>query len=280
MESMKRKIGLLAGAVALVAIPVLIFFWYWVVERVEVGPSEILVVVNKWGNDLPEGEIIAPDHNYKGVLLEPKREGRHFINPLFQTYERAKLVDVPHGKCLVLTRLYGTPIPADRLNAGDFLAHDGDRGVVKDVLLQGKHALNTYAYKWEMVDAVEIKEDEVGVKTLKAGKAPRTLAGDVRKSPYVVPEGYRGVQEKPVSSGTHYINPYAEAIVPVNVAMHRVEFTDIEFPSRDGFRLKPHVKVAYKVEPMHAPELFVTLSDKGKLDQKDETPQEQKNNQN
>jgi hypothetical protein len=281
MESMKRKIGLLAGVAVLVALPLLIFFWYWVVERVEVGPSEILIVTNLWGNDLPEGEIIAPDDKSQGILLEPKREGRHFINPLFQTYERSKLVTVRTGECLVLTRKYGTPISEDRLKKGDFLAGKDERGVVKEVVGQGSHALNPYAYSWELVKAVEIKSDEVGVKTLKVGRDPSdpALKKEVRKSPYVVPEGCRGVQEKPVSAGTHYINPYVEEIVPVNVATHRVEFTDIVFPSKDGFTLKPHVKVAYKVEPTHAPELFVTLTNRGQLHQNDETAKDQEQNE-
>jgi hypothetical protein len=282
MESMKRKIGLLAGAAALVAIPLLIFIWYWGVERVEVGPSETLIVSNLWGSDLPKtdiGEIIAPDESYKGILPEPKREGRHFINPLFQTYERSKLVTVKTDECLVLTRKYGTPVSADRLKNGDFLAGPGERGVVKEVLTPGSYALNPYAYSWQVVKAVEIKSDEVGVRTLKVGKDPSTLEKEVRKSPYVVPDGFRGVQEKAVSAGTKYINPYVEEIVPVNVATHRVEFKDIEFPSKDGFRLKPHVKVAYKVEPTHAPELYVTLTDKGQLHQKDETEQDQEQNE-
>jgi hypothetical protein len=282
MEPLKRKIAVLVGAALVVAIPIALFIWYWGIERVEVGPSEILIVINKWGKDLPEGEVVAPDNSYKGVQLEPKREGRHFINPIFQTYERAKLVDVPPGKCLVLTRLHGAPISEERLDAGDFLARDGERGVVKNVVKQGKANaldLNPYAYKCELVDGVEIKSDEVGVRTLKAGKDPRTLSNEMRESPYVVPEGYRGVQAKPVPSGTHLINPYAEAIVPVNVAMHRVEFKDIEVLSKDGFALKPHVLVTYKVEPTRAPELFVTLTNKGELHQKDTTAAEMEQNE-
>jgi SPFH domain / Band 7 family len=279
MESLKRKIGIAVGVGVVIFLPIVVFIWYWGVERVEVPPGKILIVVNRWGQDLNPDEIVAPDHSHKGVLLEPRREGRHFINPLFQSAISEDLVEVPRGKCLVLTRLYGTPIPEDRINAGDFLARDGERGVVKDVLGQGKHPLNRFAYSWEMIDAVEIKPDEVGVRTLKTGKDPRDLAGDVRKSPYVVPEGYRGVQEKPVSSGTHLINPYVESIVPVNVAMHRVEFTDIDVLSKDGFSLKPHVLVTYKVEPTHAPELYVTLTNKGVLHQNDSTAAEMEQNE-
>ena len=49
-------------------------------------------------------------------------EGRYFLNPFFWSYELQPMVDVPAGKVLVLTRMYGQPIPPERLAAGDFLA--------------------------------------------------------------------------------------------------------------------------------------------------------------
>jgi regulator of protease activity HflC (stomatin/prohibitin superfamily) len=95
----------------------------------------------------------------------------------------------------------------------------------------------------------------------------------------VVPEGYRGVQEKPLSNGTHYVNPYVKQIAPVNVGNSRVELTDIEFPSRDGFTLKPHIIVTFRVVPEQAPELLVTISDEGELHQGLATPKEQERNE-
>ena len=51
----------------------------------------------------------------QGVMLEMKSEGRHFLNPITWGYEIHPLIQVPADKCLVLTRLYGTEIPPDRL---------------------------------------------------------------------------------------------------------------------------------------------------------------------
>src|SRR5262249_28113429 len=120
------------------------------------------------------------------------------------------------------------------------------------------------------------KAHQVGVRTLKWGKDPKTLKA--RKSRYTVPDGYRGVQATHVPSGTYYINPYVESIVAVDIRSHPAEFTDIQFPSRDGFNIQPHVLVAYKVKPEKAPELFVMLCDRGVLSQKDSTAEEQKKN--
>jgi hypothetical protein len=251
--------------------------WVWMVERVEVPPDQFLVRISLWGHDLPEGEVVAPDDSYKGVQREVLPEGRHFLNPLLWTYERHKVTAVPPGKCLVLTRKAGKEISADRLAKGEYLAGDDERGIVREVLLPGKHRINPYLYHAETHDAVEIKAHEVGVRTLKWGKDPAALRN--WKNPYVVPAGYRGIQEKAVPPGTYYLNPYVESILPVDTRSHRVEFGDIVFPSRDGFTIQPHVLVSYKVRAEMAPEVYVTLSDEGRFHQRDTTDEEKKKNQ-
>lgn len=272
----------LALWLGLAGIAVLMYVgWVWVVERVEVPPGKVLVRIHKWGKNLPEGELVAPDSSYKGVLLTVDLPGRYFLNPLFWDYELHDLVRVPTDHCLVLTRRYGADIPADRIAAGDFLAQDGEKGIVRDVLLPGDHRLNRYAYSWEMVPAVQIKADEVGVRTLKVGRDPAELKDkmDLGKGLYVVRAGYRGVQQEHVRPGTYYINAHVEAIAPVEVRSHKVDFADITFPSRDGFILKPHVQVEYQVIPERAPEVLVRISDRGKLDQKDTNEQEMAENE-
>jgi hypothetical protein len=270
---------LLAG-VTLAGLFLLYQLWHWEVERVEVPPDSFLVRINLWGKDLPEGDILAPDDSFKGVQKDVMPEGRHFLNPILYRYEKYPVTIVPPGKCLVLTRKAGSEIPAERLTSGDFLAREGERGIVREVLLPGKHRINPYEYTAQLIDAVEIRTNQVGVRTVKWGDDPP--AG--RKDPYVVPlrrngRPYRGVQEKPVRPGTYYLNPYAEAIVPVDIRSHPVEFTDISFPSRDGFQIKPHVLVAYKVVPAKAPHLFVTLCDQGLLHQQSATEEQKKSNE-
>jgi uncharacterized membrane protein YqiK len=267
-------------SVFIVAVVMVQQFWHWEVERAEVQPGEYLIVTNYWGQNLAENEIVAPGSSYKGVMLEPLPEGRHFINPLFSTYERHKLVTVPSDECLVLTRLYGEPIPLEQLQRGEILAGDGQRGVVREVFRPGSYRLNPHAYSWKAVKAVVIRLDQVGVRTLKVGKDPRELKGEPGHGRYVVPEGYRGVQEKVVGSGTHYINPYVEAIIPVDLRSHRVELSDIEFPSRDGFILKPQVLVEYRLLESKAPETLVRLSEhENHLNQEDETLEQQQKNE-
>jgi regulator of protease activity HflC (stomatin/prohibitin superfamily) len=263
------------GAVAGLAL--LALGWWWCFWRVEVPPGYSLVRIHQWGKDLPDDVILAPDESYKGVLVDMLPEGRYFLNPWAWRTELVPMVEVPTDKVLVLTRKYGKPIPPERMATGDFLARDGERGIVAEVLRPGKHRLNPYAYQWELRDVVRIGSDEVGVCTLKVGTDPTDVKGD-RRTVYVVPEGTRGVQEKYLPGGVYYINPYVKSIVPVKTRSQEAEFKDIEFPSKDGFYLRPHVTVTYKVLEDKAPELFVTLSDKGSLPQGYQTPEEQARN--
>jgi hypothetical protein len=272
--------------VALVGLLIVQQIWQWEVERIEVPSGKFLIRISRWGKDLAPDEIIAPDETYKGVMLQPLSEGRHFLNPIFWTYEMHDMVQVPVGECLVLTRRFGKPLSAARMEQGDILGAEdsenpsnGERGILRDVLTQGSYRLNSYAYSWETVPAVEVRVDQVGARTLKVGKDPRQLEPDPKRGPYLVPEGYRGIQQATVPPGTYYINPYVESITPVEVRSHRVKLSDIEFPSRDGFILKPQVVVEYAAQPERAPELMVRLTDEGILHQRDETPQDQMDNE-
>src|SRR5207302_2974869 len=128
--------------VVVVAAAIFQQLWHWEVERVEVGPQKYLVRISRWGKDLPPDQILAPDESYKGVMKEVGQEGRHFLNPIFWGYEIKDMINVPSGKCLVLTRKFGKEIPPERLARNDVLAEDGERGIVREPLLPGSYRLN------------------------------------------------------------------------------------------------------------------------------------------
>ncbi len=280
--SFKRSLRVLVP-VAVVG-TVAYFVFLWTIARVEVAPDTFLVVTHRWGKPLPDGELVAPDPSYQGIQRKLLTEGRHFLNPLFYTYEVHPIVKVPEKFCGVLIRKSGKEIPSQRIAAGEFLTRDkfeldptgeiGERGIVEQVLGTGKYRLNPHEYDVEIVPAVEIESQQVGVKVNLWGKEP----AKTRVSPYVVNDGERGVQKSFVPSGTHYINPYVTRVVPVDVRSHTVIFEDIEFPSKDGFTIEPRVQVRYKVVPDKAPELFVMLCESGVLHQKDDTVEDQAKN--
>ncbi len=274
----KPRTWLIVGVVFL-ALLLVQQFWQWEIERVEVPSDHFLVRIHLWGEDLGEDEIIAPDEQHKGVMEDVFKEGRYFLNPLIWDYQIRPATIVPPGRFLVLTRKFGKPIPPERVARGEILAGPGERGIVPEIKGPGKYYINPYAYDVAEYDAVPIRAGQVGVRTLLWGKDPRQLKRGVGDNFYVVKEGYRGVQEKPLQPETYYPNPYVERIIPIDTRTHEVLFTDIDFPSPDGFHLNPHIKVVYRVLPEKAPILFVALSSDGVLHQADATEKEKSENE-
>lgn len=261
--------------VAAVGLGLAQLIWKWEIERIEVPPGKFLVVIHRWGKNLEPDEIVAPDDSCKGVLETVRGPGRHFLNPLFYGHEIHEMVNIPAGKCGIVTRKFGKPIPPERIDAGELLAAEGEKGIVADPLTPGTYSINPHAYALAIIDAVEIRAQFVGVRTRKVGKDPGTLPVEKRKGSYVVAEdGYRGVQQRYLPPGTYYVNPFVEAITPIEVRSHKVDFDDISFPSRDGFTLQPHIQVEYAVIKDYAAEILVRITDAGEIHQADQSDED------
>src|SRR5687767_12369686 len=65
----------------------------WTVMRVYVPPGEALLVIHKFGKELPPGHMVVPKEweGYKGVQEEVLGPGRYFINPVTYDTQPVKL---------------------------------------------------------------------------------------------------------------------------------------------------------------------------------------------
>ncbi|MCA1593770.1 MAG: hypothetical protein LC754_14195 [Acidobacteria bacterium] len=79
---------------------------------------------------------------------------------------------------------------------------------------------------------------------------------------YVVPEGYRGIQETVVGPGRYYINTLAVSPIVIPTTNQTVEWTagevvntfnPFEVISKDGFTMQLEVRVVFRVKPEDAP---------------------------
>ena len=209
-----------------------LFVWFFC--RIEPEKDRIAILYRKTGRTLPSGQIIAREEGQKGILLDVKPTGRYFRNPYTWGWMYRDVTDVPVGKMGVLTRLYGDPLPADRI-----IAEDGMKGLVADVLSPGKYFINPYAYSVQMLDAVTIRPGHIGVVTSLTGADPITTdlpASD--RNGFMVRDELKGVIARRLDPGTHYINPYLYKINEVSLQSQRFEMSGedaIIFLTLDGF---------------------------------------------
>ena len=259
-------------------------------SRVEVpAPGSFLVArPHRWG-DRParkaqtysDSDILAPGRELYKERHARRVAGRalHFLNPFFWSYgDSPRWLDRAAGKPRwILTALY--------VRTADPAGAAGGRRVPRR-RRRARHRRRSAATRqlphqplrlraWKLEDAVEVECFRRGRRADSQGRQGyhgRICRSTLGRSPYVVPEGYRGVQEKPLSSGTYYVNPYVKNIARVDTRSHQAEFTDIEFPSKDGFHIKPHVSrdVPGDGRARRRRLVHVTLSDNGELPQGDE----------
>jgi uncharacterized membrane protein YqiK len=91
---------------------------------------------------------------------------------------------------------------------------------------------------------------------------------------YVVPEGFRGIQESVVGPGKYYINTLAMSPIIIPTTNMTVEWTaeevdntfdPFEVISKDGFTMKLEVRVVFRVKPEDAPFMVAKIGNTDKL---------------
>ncbi|MCZ6691016.1 MAG: SPFH domain-containing protein [Planctomycetota bacterium] len=251
-------------AAAIVAVA-LAGVWKWFFSRIEVEPNEIAVLIAKMGEDLPSGQIIATEEGQKGIQLEVLSEGRHFRNPVKWGWQIKKFTIIPAGQFAVKIRRYGKNPTLERLQEGWITAQDGEKGIVGEIVREGKHAINPYAYEVEMYRALVVPAGFVGVVTNLEGSPPRT------RNEFLVGKGEKGVQKKVLTPEKYYLNPYVKKVDMVDTRSQRFELTGegaLRFPSSDGFTITVRMIVEWAVDPDRAPEVLVRIGDLDEVLQK------------
>src|SRR6267142_2076309 len=102
---------------------------------------------------------------------------------------------------------------------------------------------------------------EIKVKLMTGDPADRRLDEGAHEA-YVVPEGYRGIQESVVGPGRYYVNTLAISPIIIPTTNLTVEWTSgevantfnpFEVISKDGFTMQLEVRVVFRVKPEDAP---------------------------
>ncbi|WP_435017882.1 SPFH domain-containing protein [Tundrisphaera sp. TA3] len=231
--------------------------------KVEVGTGQQAVLVRLAGLDLERDMELAPGRAkdgsyYKGVQADGPHdgvltEGRYFYNPLYWSWEIGPQVEIPSGKLGVRIALAGADLPA-----GQALADEGQKGIRRGVLLPGRYPINPYATKIEQHEPVTVPAGFRGVVTLMSGTRARV------PNSFLVAVGERGVQEKTLEPGTHYLNPYEARVSLVDCRSKRFNLNQddgMDFLSSDGFPVTLDGAVEFRVIPERAAEVFVKYND-------------------
>ena len=132
--------------------------WEWrYAKTVDIPAGKFGVLVRKYGQDLPEGEILAKDESTKGIVRDVLGTGKHRINPYAYEVKLYDDITIKPGHVGVVTELAGDDIIApggakDPATGTGFLVKDGAKGVSSRILKEGTHRLNPFVYSVSIVN--------------------------------------------------------------------------------------------------------------------------------
>ncbi len=129
------------------------YTWDWqIVPVTDIPAGKFGVLVRKFGKDLPEGEIIAPDAEHKGIVREVLGTGKHRINPFAYDVHIYDDIRIMPGNIGVVTNLSGKDLfsgaPNDLASDKGFLVDRTRKGVLKE----GTHRINPFVCSVSVVN--------------------------------------------------------------------------------------------------------------------------------
>ena len=132
--------------------------WEWrTAKLVDIPAGKFGVLVRRFGKDLPEGQILAPDDQSKGIVRDVLGTGKHRINPYAYEVKLYDDITIKPGHVGVVTELSGDDILApdgakDPATGTGFLVKAGAKGVSPKILKEGTHRLNPFVYSVTIVN--------------------------------------------------------------------------------------------------------------------------------
>jgi uncharacterized membrane protein YqiK len=249
-------------------------------------------------SNFENGQAFLQNGGQKGPQIDLLLPGTYRINTDLFHIEIKDATVVPASKVGLVTALDGEPLPEaeyvakpvtghnDYQHASGFLQVGGQRGPQFDVLKPGTYYINPLIFKVELDDVAVVERGQVAVVVANVGEEPpqvKQLVAERARGEgaeagtqlykdiedrlnkgierYVVPKGFRGIQEEVAGPGFYYLNRRAYIVYVVDTTNITIDWDDaqetrfnpLKVISRDGFEISVSVKVVIRVRPDQAP---------------------------
>ncbi len=265
-------------------------------DGVPIAEGRILAKDIPGHNNFENGEMFLKNGGEKGPQTAILLPGKYRINTDLFKVTVCDAVSIPAKKVGLVTAKDGEPLPETEYVAKTieghnnfqdvtlFLKKGGQRGPQFDVLKPGMYYINPLMFDVELDDVAEVQRGQVAVVVSNVGEEPTLVKElgekisveetvqtdetfpidkrtDVGIERYVVPKGFRGIQQEVAGPGVYYINRRAYIVYIVDTTNITIDWDDskntvfdpLKVVSHDGFEISVSVKVVIRVRPDQAP---------------------------
>jgi len=135
--------------------------WYWPrpMKATVIPNGMVGVLIRRYGEPLKPGQVLVESDKQKGILLEPVKPGRYYLNVWAYDVEETDMVKIEPGFMGVVTRLVGK----ESAESNVFVVKEEERGTQPFLLSPGTFPeySNPYVYKVTPID-VRSQKFEMG----------------------------------------------------------------------------------------------------------------------
>jgi hypothetical protein len=285
--------------ITLLALFGLYMAYKWTLMRVYVGPDQALVVISKYGHDLPADRLtVPPGGAHKGVHEEVRGPGRYFLDPIRYDWKLVDLVHIAAGEPQKWEWLHdgqlkdprtapmvglrslkeGQPAPPGRE-----VVAENQKGIQREVLTPGTYKINPHREEVTLHPAIVVPPGFVGVATqLVAGDIGLTYSSQLlpaiaQAGPAVAGPIQRGILRDVLQPGIYYLNPRMVKVTIVPVGYDSISLerpldakkasTAVHFYSSDGYQVEADFTVVWGRTPANAPQIVATIGNTEQIQQ-------------
>ncbi|MEQ9616402.1 MAG: SPFH domain-containing protein [Phycisphaerales bacterium] len=255
-----------------------------------VPADRVGIVDNKvFGDEMEPGQVIALDGQI-GTRARVLTPGWHVgYWPVFYSVDNVPLVSVGENEIGLVKAVDGAPLrpdqvfademPTDRFerllaNPVQFLSEaGGQKGPQTNVLLPGKHRVNTELFDVTLVPQLDVKAGTVAVLKSNVGAEPSVPLVDIEdgdQTQFLALDGEKGVRAHALAPGKYPINPKAFELYTVSTKRRVANYTlrehedkptfgEIPVKSSDGYTFPVDVRVVYYIKSDDAPRVVALL---------------------
>jgi uncharacterized membrane protein YqiK len=213
------------------------------------NPGDYVAESIEGHDNFQDGHEFIDTKGQRGPQKDILLPGTYYINPLLFKVIPESAKEVKPGEVAVIVSNTGKD-PSDEIR------RQMAAKVRQRMEREEKEQAAQSAAHLDAADAEMIKSE-----LMTGDPADRRLDEGAHEA-YVVPEGYRGIQETVVGPGRYYVNTLAITPIIIPTTNQTVEWTSgevvntfnpFEVISKDGFTMQLEVRVVFRVKPEDAP---------------------------
>jgi uncharacterized membrane protein YqiK len=204
-------------------------------------------------DNFQDGHEFIDSSGQRGPQKDILLPGTYYVNPLLFKVIPETAKEVKPGEVAVIVSNTGKD-PSDEIR------RQMAKKVRERMEREEREQAEETAARLDKIDDKRTAE-EIKAEMLTGDPADRRLDEGAHEA-YVVPEGYRGIQETVVGPGRYYVNTLAISPIIIPTTNQTVEWTSgevvntfnpFEVISKDGFTMQLEVRVVFRVKPEDAP---------------------------